>query len=145
MSALAAADQRRLEQLLALAVSSEFDGEALNALRAAARITDSVGLTLLEALRSTAVMQLDLQRITTLEEAAYQRGYRIGIADGAKRDAPKSWPAFADLLLQDYSRLLTGWEREFLTDFRSRGWARPTQKQQVIFERVAARCGVATP
>jgi hypothetical protein len=145
VSALAAADQRRLEQLLALAASSTFDGEALNALRAAARITSGAGLTLLEALRTTAVAQLDLQRMVSLEEAAFQRGYRLGVADGAKRDMPKTWAAFADLLLNDYASLLTPWERNFLTSFRTGSRLQPTPKQREVFERIAARCGVATP
>jgi hypothetical protein len=142
---LASADQRRLEQLLALAASSEYDGESLNALRAAARISAGAGLTLLEALRVAAVTQLDLRRITALEKQAFERGFQQGLAEGAKRDAPKSWAAFADHVLQSYPRLLTDWERRFCGDFRARGWPRPTPKQQAIFERLAARCGVPTP
>jgi hypothetical protein len=146
MSALAVADQRRLEQLLALAGSSQFDGEALNALRAAVRLAAGTGMTLPEALRVSVGTQLDLQRIAVLEKDAYERGFRKGVEAGGVQDsAPGSWPAFADRLLQQCARLLNAWEQKFCASFIEHGWPEPTPKQRAIFEKLAARCGLRTP
>jgi hypothetical protein len=145
MTALAVADQRRLEQLLALAGSSQFDGEALNALRAAVRLAAGTGVTLLEALRASAAAQLDMARITALEKDAFRRGYQKAVEDGGAQGAvPASWPALADRLLQQYARLLSEWERKFLANFIENGWPTPTAKQRAVFERIAAKCGVRT-
>ena len=146
MSALAVADQRRLEQLLALAGSSQFDGEALNALRAAVRLAAGTGMTLPEALRVSVGTQLDLQRIAVLEKDAYERGFRKGVEEGgAQGPAPASWPALADRLLQQHARLLNEWERRFCASYLSSGWPEPTLKQKAILEKLAARCGLRTP
>jgi hypothetical protein len=142
VSALAPADQRRLEHLVLLAASSQFDNESLVALRAAARISTSAGLTLLEALRASTTTQLDLRRVTALEEGAYKRGYQAGPADGAKRNAPASWAAFADHVLHVYPRLLSALEQKFCSDYCSKGWRRPTSKlsesQASTRDRIAA-------
>jgi hypothetical protein len=137
----------RIEQLLLLAGSSTFDGEALNALRAAVRLASANGQSLLEALRANTAMQLDVQRLAALEKDAYERGFRKGTAEsgGTARRRPPSWPAFADALLQNHPRLLTEWEQGFLASFIAKGWPTPTVRQHAIFVRIATRCGEATP
>jgi hypothetical protein len=146
MSALVPADRRRLEQLVALAGSSAFDGEAVNALRAACRLAAGNGLDLLEALRASAAAQLDMVRIATLERDAFERGFRKGIEEGgAQGPAPASWAALADRLLQQHARLLNEWERRFCASYLSSGWPEPTLKQKAILEKLAARCGLRTP
>jgi hypothetical protein len=146
MSALVPADRRRLEQLVALAGSSAFDGEAVNALRAACRLAAGNGLDLLEALRVSAAAQLDMARITALEQDAYRRGYQKAVEDGgAQGPVPASWPALADRLLQQHVRLLYEWERGFCASYLSSGWPEPTLKQRAIFAKLAARCGLRTP
>ena len=81
--ALKAEAQSRLERFIAVAGSSTFDGEAVNALRAATKLCAGEGITLLDALRGTAVAVLDLKRMAMMEEQAYQRGLAEGRRQGA--------------------------------------------------------------
>ena len=77
MTALAAADQRRLVQLLAMSAASN-DGEALNSIRLAHALVRRHGLNLTEALEGIGGAKaeaLDLARLAQLgERAAYERG-----------------------------------------------------------------------
>jgi hypothetical protein len=144
MSALAAADRHKLAQLVALAASSEYDNEAVTALRAAVRLAANVGLTLVDALRATAVAEIDLKRAAALEQDAYARGYRKGCEDGAAPAVPASWPQFADRCLTNHPRLLNDFERRFCASVIERGMITPSPKQMAVLQRLSAKCGVAS-
>jgi hypothetical protein len=147
MTALTDANRRRLEQLLGM-TGSAHDGEAINALRLAQRLVANAGITLLEALsvppNTTA---LDLQRIASVEADAYARGFRRGLEEGggAVQDRPRTWPLFAQHLLDHHARLLNSWEQSFCNSFCASGWPEPTVKQRAIFTKIANRCGERLP
>jgi hypothetical protein len=115
---------------------SQHDGEAINALRKAQQLCAAHKLTLIEALAAGATARLDLARITALENSAYERGRRDGLAE-AKQNGGASVSA------QDWAREclaelsdLEAHERSFLDDVvlraRSRFWgtARLTPRQK---------------
>ena len=85
MGKLSDSDRRRLASLVNL-TSSQHDGEALNALRAATRISANAGLTLTEALQAGASAAIDVARIQTLEADAFERGREQGVKDERNRE-----------------------------------------------------------
>jgi hypothetical protein len=88
VTALAAADQRRLVQLLAMSAASN-DGEALNSIRLAHALVRRHGLNLTEALEGIGGAKaeaLDLARLAQLERAAFERG-RLAALDEARAAA----------------------------------------------------------
>ena len=85
MGKLSDSDRRRLASLVNL-TSSQHDGEALNALRAATRISANAGLTLTEALQAGASAAIDVARIQTLEADAFERGREQGVKDERSRE-----------------------------------------------------------
>lgn len=80
---LSDADHRRLVALVNM-TTSQHDGEAINAFRAANRLAASAGLTLVEALQKGARAEINLIRITQLETEAFERGKREGAAEERK-------------------------------------------------------------
>ena len=81
---LSDADHRRLVALVNM-TTSQHDGEAINAFRAANRLATAAGLTLVEALRLGASAEINLVRITALETEAFERG----VTEGAKQERSK--------------------------------------------------------
>jgi hypothetical protein len=137
-------EQRRLTQILGM-TGSAHDGEALNAVRLACRLISEAGLTWTDIVTAPPPAEIDLKRITALEESAFQRGYQKGLEEGAIQTGPRSWPALVEYCLNAHPRRLTPWETEFCTSFLSRGWLTPTARQQPILERIARKCGVPVP
>jgi hypothetical protein len=144
VTALAAGDQRRLLQLVALA-ASPYDGEALAALRKAQAIASAHSMTLPEALLAGAVVAIDLQRITALETDAFQRGYAQGRAETTAEGTLRTWREFSAECLAKFAFLLNPWEQQFLRNYATRGWATPTPKQLPVLQRIAAKTGVRAP
>ena len=85
MGKLSDGDRRRLVSLINL-TASQHDGEALNALRAASRISAAAGMTLTEALQSGASAAIDVARIQALEADAFERGREQGVKDERNRE-----------------------------------------------------------
>ncbi len=114
---LSEADQQRLEQMVGIASTSVHDGEALNALRFAQQLAAAAGYSLLEALRSAAQAQLDLERLAALEADAYERGLAAGLERaGAKPQSAEGrhWRDTANTLLSHHQRALKTRDVEFL-------------------------------
>ncbi len=141
--------QRRLLQLIGMSGSS-FDAEALGAIKRAHRLAAEHGCTLIEAIE-TAPAEIDLQRLTALEQDAFDRGFAAGRAQARPNGAEQhvfqmvTWHTAVETCLHDHALILTAWEREFLQSWLTRGWSRPTQKQAVVLGRIADKCGVPTP
>lgn len=132
MPALAPAEHRRLLQLVAL-TGSNFDGEALAALRKAQKLCADRKLTLADALQGTASAQIDLARIKSLETGAYERGRRDGLAEARRNGGTVASPqAWARECLAELSDLQAN-EREFLTKVTAYadwpGWLTPKRKR----------------
>jgi hypothetical protein len=117
----------------------------LNALRAAVRVASSVGFSLVDALRASAVAEIDLKRTAALEQDAYDRGYRKGCEEGAAPAVPRPWPQFADRCLTHHARLLNEFERKFCASVIERGLLRPSPKQFAVLQRLSLKCGVRMP
>ena len=131
--ALPPEQHRRLVQLLGM-MGSDHNGEVLNAARLAQRLVRDHGLTWEEVMTGIAT---DIARELG---QAFETGYANGRAY-----RPPSWRVFAQSLLDDDDGRLNSWEREFVASFIDRGWDRPTDRQQGVFERIADKCGVNTP
>ena len=138
--------QRRLLQLIGMSGSAH-DGEALNAIRLAHRLAAEHGCTLTEAIE-TAPAEIDLIRLATLEEDAFQRGFEAGrAAEGGSSNgfAVLTWHTAIERCLRDHTLILTAWEQEFLRGWLARGWSRPTAKQADVLHRITRKCGVPAP
>ena len=115
--------QARLERFIAVAGSSKFDGEAVNALRAAIKLCQGEGMMLLDALRGTAVAVLDLKRMAMLEEQAYQRGLAEGRRQGAdeiQRAQANAWQQRAAQAQDPYAGL--GAQQQAYQAVQGRPW-----------------------
>jgi hypothetical protein len=87
----------------------------------------------------TALADADRRRLVAL------RGYQATLNGGAAQSAPRTWPAFAEHCLRTHLQRLSDWESDFLESFAARRCVRPSRKQRQVLDRIAARCGVATP
>jgi hypothetical protein len=152
--------QRTLLQALAIASSTDKQGEAVNAILAALRLIKTAGVDLQTALTETlqvkasqVAAEIDLERLTKLNAAAYERGKLAGIEEGRKQAAtstastvvPGSYRAFAETLMNHYTYQLTAWERDFLDAFLGAGWSTPTAKQHAVMQRISNKTGVKLP
>ena len=139
MPALPATDQRRLVQLLAMSDSAS-DGEALNAVRLTHALVKKHGLTITEAIDGIGAAQvqaLDLQRLTKLQEAAFERGRQAGLQEAAAT----ALPPIADMqcALAQVTSLAPN-ERAFVDDMagkfrlsrKQRGWLLSLYSQYVL-------------
>jgi hypothetical protein len=137
--------RERLERLIGM-TGSDQDGEALTALRMAQKVATEHRTTLMEILLTPLRAQaLDLTRLADLERDAYERGFASGQASVANQSPPATWPLLVERCLRDHPRLMNDWEREFMSSFLERGWAKPTAKQLPIMERIAGKCGIPVP
>jgi hypothetical protein len=145
--------KKRLTQLLGM-MGSQHDGEILNAARLAQRMIGSEGLTWEEVLSSGngAISQDDMQRLFDAGfRKGYDDGYRRGLAEGHAKRVPSarepgtSFISWVRGLRDVYNDDLTDWEQGFVESFIERGWAMPTPKQRVVFERIAAKLSMECP
>jgi hypothetical protein len=144
MPALTAAQRTRLIRLLGMTGSSH-DGEVLNAARAAAKYLKEIGMTWEEALTGHGYDESAMQ---DMANQAFQAGYQDGHVKGAaaaRAYRPPNWRGFCQELEEEYWDNLSDWEQGFVSSFNERGYARPTPKQQAVFERIAAALGIQTP
>lgn len=143
--ALAAPDQKRLLQLLGMS-ASDFNGEALAAVRLAHQLARRHGLNLVEAIEAinaakaqAAEAALDTARLQQLQAAAFERGRLAGI-DEARDAATPTWRVMRDHALATCPNLRPN-EREFLVSLAYRYRLTPRQLQWLtdIYNRCPAR------
>lgn len=144
--------KRRLIQLLGM-LGSHHDGEVLNAAKLAQRQLGATGLTWEELINGPAPEDHDPEAFAQAFEAGYQEGLKQGYKKGyaaaeqalADQRSATSWPAFAQLLLDEYNAGLNQWELGFVETFIEKGWDEPTPRQQGVFERIARKFGLECP
>jgi len=142
--------RRRLVQLIGM-TGSIHDPEALTALRLAQRTATEHGMTLVEFLTPPAAAvvsgpELNIKRLAQLEKEAFERGHAAG-RKAAMTEGPviASWPMFAHHCLTNHRPILNQFEHSFLEGFLERGFSTPTQKQQLVMVKIAAKCGLRPP
>lgn len=134
MSGLAPDKKKLLIKLLGM-MGSAHDGEVLAAARKAQALVRECGVTWED------VMQTVYDDLEAVVEKAFSAGHRDGYEAG-KRFRPLTWQAFAHQLK---SEDLSAWEENFVTGFIAKGWGRPTEKQQAVFQRMADKFGLRIP
>lgn len=113
-------DRERLSRLLGM-FGSDYDGEVLNAARAAHKLIKGKGETW-ETIITTAVS-------APRPNQQKQREYR---------PEPPDYIDEIDLCMLR-PNLMTPWEREFLVSLKASGRATPTEKQRAILDRIKAK------
>lgn len=139
------AAQRRVGMLLGM-LSSEHDGEALNAARLAVRELAKAGLRPedLVSLPAQASAGDDIWRNRALaaEAALHAAQQRQAASERASRSAPppqdRHIPHAGNFAswLQDEATDLSAWEEIFLADLAEGGWERASPKQAAVLWRI---------
>jgi hypothetical protein len=171
--ALAAKARERLIRFVAIAATSNADGEALAALRQAVKLASASGLDLPTALAEAGRAAIDVARLAQLEQDAFRRGvasatrplqdeYDRGFKAGAAQatgpapppppqpppSAPSgpqvSWKAAAQAVLVHYPACIRGpKESDFIDGLLKKGWAKLTEKQADWLRDICARAGLS--
>ena len=143
MAAMDPTRQKRLVQLLGM-LGSEHDGEVLYAARAAQRLLGALALTWEEALGGDGGYTQAF--VTEVAAAAYAQGLSDGLAKGRPKPRRLTFTGYATLVLREHRPALTDWELGFCESWaaRRRGSA-PSEKEQAIFRRLAAKLGEPIP
>ena len=155
MGPLSEDDQKRLAKLLWM-MTSNHDGEVLNAARMASRFVAGLGYTWDEVLGGNGATATASNGKTFTEDEVAQlvkRSYDYGYEEGQKIHKPgfksvvpsNPWKAFAVECLDDQKHRLTAWEVDFCESWVERPFPHPTPKQRAIFERLADRFDMELP
>ena len=148
-------ERKKIIQLLGM-LGSDHDGEVLNAARLAHKLLGYHNLSWYELMNGSAsTVRGDANLAAGGEEEgekeftrkdledAYHRGFRDGVK--SRQEARLSWKRWAAYAVNEEQDNLSEWEYTFFSDFAQGRYNTPTEKQRVIFVRVAERLDLVLP